>query len=70
MQGGNLGGTMRAQDFSEDSAKAQAKDAISKFNAANTQNVQASNIADRNQAQATNLQNKQTIAAQNVTLRN
>ncbi len=55
MQGGQLGGQMRSQDFGEQSSKAQAQDAISRFNAANSQSVQGQNVATKNTAQAANL---------------
>lgn len=70
LKGGDLSGSMRSQDFGEQSAKAQAQDAISRFNAQNSQNVQGQNVATRNTAQAANLQNRQAISAQNVALRN
>jgi len=39
MQGGQLGGQIRQQDFGEQSEKAQAQDAINRFNTANRQQV-------------------------------
>lgn len=66
MQSGQLGGQMQAQDFGQQSQKAQAADAISRFNAQNQQNVMSSNTANKNQAQQYNAQNQQNIANQNV----
>jgi hypothetical protein len=61
---------MRNQDFGEQSSKAQAQDAINKFNTANRQDVQHRNVSTMNQSQATNLQNKQRVMDSNVALRN
>lgn len=66
MQSGQLGGQMQAQDFGQQSQKAQAADAISRFNAQNQQNIMSSNTANKNQAQQYNVQNQQSIANQNV----
>jgi hypothetical protein len=70
MQGGQLGGQMRGQDFSEQSQIAQANDAISRFNAQNSQQQINQNVNARNAAQEANLMNKQNLANQNVGLRN
>lgn len=70
MQSGQLGGQMQSQDFQQQQAKAQAADAISKFNAANQQNVIGSNVSARNQAQAGNIATQQNIANQNTGLKN
>lgn len=70
VQAGNMGGNIRNQDFSEQSAIAQAKDAISRFNAANQNTTQAANVAAKNQAQYANLTNKQNTANANVDLSN
>lgn len=70
MQSGQLAGQMQGQDFNQASAKAQAADAISKFNAQNLQGVQSRNVANRNSAQQWNAQNAQGIANQNVGLKN
>lgn len=69
-QQGQLGGQISQQDFSQQSAKAQAADAISQFNARNSQAVQSGNVGARNAAQAANLQNSQNINNQNVDVRN
>ena len=67
---GQLGGQIESQQFGEESAKAQAQDAINRFNAANKQNVELTNVASRNTAQAQNLAERQRIADTNVGLAN
>lgn len=59
MQSGNLAGNIRGQDFSEQSKKAEAADAIARFNAQNRQDVNRYNIGGR-----------QDMANQGVTIRN
>ena len=49
MQSGQMSGNMRSQEFGEKSSVAQAQDAISKFNAANTQNANQFNAGAMNQ---------------------
>lgn len=68
MQGGQLAGNIQNQDFNQQAQIAGANDAISKFNATNTQNVNMANTAARNDAQAKNLGLKQDIANQNANL--
>ena len=70
MNSGNMASQMQSNDFNQQSAKAQAQDAINKFNAANSQQVMANNVQARNQAQQMNMQNRQNIANQNTQLRN
>lgn len=70
MQGGQLAGDMRGQEFSEKARAAEAQDAINRFNAANRQSVLGQNTDRRNQAQASNLDNRQSIANTNVGVRN
>lgn len=70
IQSGQLGGQMQAQDFSQQAQKAQAADAIARFNAQNQQNVQSSNVGARNAAQMYNVGQKQDVAGQNVATRN
>lgn len=70
MQGGQLGGQIQQQDFGQAQAKAQAADAIAKFNAANTQDVMSRNVGAKNQAQQYDVGQKQNIANQNVGLGN
>lgn len=69
-QGGQLGATMQANDFSQAAQKAQAADAIAKFNAANTQQVMSNNTAIKNNAQAVNATNAQNTANNNTALNN
>lgn len=70
MQGGQMAGQMENQDFSRQSQQAQAKDAIARFNAQNSQQVRGANTDRQNQAQQWNAQNKQRIADSNVNTRN
>lgn len=70
MQSGQLGGQMQQQDFSQQQAKAQATDAINKFNAQNQQNVISNNVAAKNNAQASNVANQNNVAGQNTNARN
>jgi hypothetical protein len=69
-QSGQLGGQIQAQDFSQQSAKAAASDAINKFNTVNQQQVMANNVATKNAAQQTNATNAQSISNQNTGLNN
>lgn len=59
--GGELGGSIRGQEFGEGTAKASAADAIAQFNAANAQNVEARNVAAKNAAGATAAATKQEL---------
>lgn len=68
MDQGQLGGQIQAQDFNQQTQKANANDAISKFNAQNQQAANMANTQARNVAQASNLENKQSIANQNAAL--
>lgn len=70
MQQGNMSGELRGQDYTEASNMAKAKDAISRFNAENQQNVSNTNVGARNLAQATNISNRQQLNNANVDLRN
>lgn len=70
MQSGQLGGQMQSQDFNQQSAKAQASDSISRFNAQNMQNVNSANVQARNNAQLQNANNAQKTADQNVGAKN
>lgn len=69
-QAGSLGGQIQAQDFGQKAAIAEANDAISKFNAQNSQNVALENTKAKNIAQAQNLQEKQRVADANAATRN
>lgn len=66
MKSGELGGNINQQQFGQQKAIADSKNEIAKFNAANTQQVNLANTAANNNAQAKNLENKQTIANANV----
>jgi hypothetical protein len=70
MQGGQLGGQMQAQDFSQQTQKAQAAAAINKFNAQNQQQVITNNTSAKNNAQQWNAQNTQTTADKNTEVKN
>lgn len=68
MQEGTLAGNIQNQQFSQGATKANANDAISKFN---TQNQNATNLANtqaHNAAQVTNLANKTNVANTNAAL--
>lgn len=67
---GTLGGNMRGQEFNEQSRIAEAKDALSKFNAQNTNQFNMYNTGARNDAQRMNLNAAQGIANANVENRN
>jgi hypothetical protein len=70
LQGGQLGGQIRGQDFEQQARIAQARDAIAQFNAQNQQQVNLENMKARQQAQIQNLAERQRIADANVMLRN
>ena len=70
MQSGQLGGQIQGQDFSQQAQKAQAADAISRFNAQNQQGVMSSNVAAKNAAQQSNAAMQNQVAGQNADLRN
>ena len=58
---GGLAGQVRGQDFSVNSAKAQAADELNRFNTQNQISRQARNTANSNAAQQANLGNAQRI---------
>lgn len=66
MQSGNLAGSMRSQDFSEQSKKAEAADAINRFNTQNRQDVNRFNIGGRQDISNQGVMNRN----QNQTLNN
>jgi len=70
LQGANLGGQIRGQDFGEAASKAQADDAISKFNAQLAAGTQQRNVDRGNYAQGANLGEKQRIADMNAQMGN
>jgi hypothetical protein len=59
IQSGQLGGQIREQDFSEAARKAEAQDAIRRFNAANSIALQQRNVDRNNVAMAANAAHKQ-----------
>jgi hypothetical protein len=61
---------MENQSFNQQAQVAGAQDAISKFNAQNTQQTNMLNTGARNNAQQLNLQTKQNIANANVDTKN
>lgn len=70
MQSGQLGGSIRSQDFDEQARKAAAQDAINQFNAATRNQNNQFNTNTFNNAQAQNLAAQQNIANQNVGIAN
>lgn len=70
MGAGDMATKFRGQDFNEQSARAQAEDAINRFNTGNMQDVQSRNVGMQNRAQEQNLNNNQRIADQNVGISN
>jgi hypothetical protein len=69
-QAGNLATGMNTQQFQQNSAKAQAADAINQFNAIARQNTGNANTQAYNQAAAATLANQQAIANQNTSTQN
>lgn len=69
-QQSGMAGQLRQQDYGEQSNLAQARDSISRFNAANAQQVGGANVQARNQAQASNLAAKQNLMNSNAQLLN
>jgi hypothetical protein len=70
MQSGQLGGQMQSQDFAQQQAKAQAADAISRFNAQNQQNVLSSNVGAKNAAQMYNAGQQNQVGQLNTQTKN
>jgi len=66
----NLSGSMRTQDVGEQSQKAQARDIVNQFNVNQRSGQRERDLDRKNQAQAMNLQNKQSIANAGVDTRN
>ena len=69
-QEGQLAGSIREQQFGEQSNIAKAKDIINQFNLQNRQNIQGRNVGEQNTAQLRNLAERQRLAEQGVNLRN
>lgn len=69
-QAGSLGGRIRSQEFGEQADVASARDAISRFNAANQQSVRQRNVEAQRQAQLRNLQEQQRLSEQQAATKN
>jgi hypothetical protein len=69
-QSGSLAGSIRGQEYGEQSDLARSRDIINQFNTENQQRTQQSNVGLRNQSQSSNLQERQRIADTNVATRN
>ncbi len=67
---GTQANAMRGQEYTQQSDLAKANDAINRFNTSAKQSVSDKNIADANEAQATNLAAKQAIADKNTGVAN
>lgn len=67
---GQLGGQVRSQDFNIANTKAQAQDAINRFNQQNSQSVSNANTGISNNAQQYNLANSQRLSDLNTGVAN
>lgn len=67
---GNLGGSIRAQDYGIAADRAAAQDAINRFNTANSQAVNQRNTAAQNTAGLRNLDTRQSMANASTDNRN
>lgn len=70
MNQGDLANQMSNTSFNQQNQIAQSKDAIAKFNAQNSQNVNLQNTQNKNAANEWNAQNKQNTANSNTALSN
>jgi hypothetical protein len=70
MNGGQMAGSMQAQDFNQQAQQAGAQDAISRFNASNRQQVLGTNTDRANNAQQWNATTAQTNANSNTAANN
>lgn len=70
IEAGEMGGNLRAADFGEQKAIADAQDQINAFNTANSRETLARNAAAKNAAKQFNLENAQRISDENVGLSN
>jgi len=66
----NMAGNIRSQDYSQASDLARARDIVAQQNVANARQVQAANVAAKNQAKQSNWTNAQDIANRNVDIAN
>ena len=69
-QQSSMASGLRNQDYGEQSNLANARDAVMKFNAANSQQVAHNNVAAQNQAKQYNVSNQQRVADNNVGVKN
>lgn len=69
-QRGALAGDIRGQEFGEDARRAQAADAINRFNTQNRQQVMAQNVGARNVAREAMSRNKQRLSEMNTGIAN
>jgi len=70
VRSGSMAGDIRGQDFSEQARKAEAMDAINRFNTGNMIQNSQFNTGIRNQAQQYNLDTKQGLSDANTNIRN
>lgn len=66
---GSLGGQVRGQDYGQAADAAQAQDAVSRFNAANSQSVMSRNTGARNDATQADWRNRQGVSNNNASMR-
>jgi len=67
---GALGSQIEGQQFGQDAQKANAQDAINRFNTQNQQSILGQNVQRSNYAQERNLNNEQQLNASNVGISN
>lgn len=65
-----MSGSMRTQDYGEQTDLAKARDTINQYNQANSQSIGQRNIANQNIAQQQNLATKQRLSESNTNLSN
>ena len=70
MNQGQMAGQMENASFNQQAQRAQAGDAISRFNAQNLQNVRHSNVDNQNRSQEFNIKNQQRLNEANTDMRN
>lgn len=70
IQGGQMGGQIRSQDYGEQKDLASARDAINRYNSQNMQDVNTRNVNRGNEAQKYNLDLQQQISNANTEMAN
>jgi hypothetical protein len=65
-QSAGMAGSLRQQDYGEQTDRAAAMDQMNRFNTENQMNINQRNVSAGNVAQTANLANKQSISNQNV----